>query len=284
LTNVRLLEWLGSRSRRLPESRTKNRLGRLAAYALGNPHAARASIANVPMLMRPADRTASSAFWSGHYEDRVVALLAGMLEPGMTVLDVGANIGLIGLRLADRLRVLGGGRVVFVEPMPGNVDLLRRSIALNEYGVFCEVLPMAASESPGTTTLFAEGHGRSGNAIPFARRLSTPTVVVSGRLDDHVRGSVGLMKIDVEGAELAALRGAVNLIRESRPTIFGEFHVAYTAAHGHTFLDVMDFLAPFGYRAYRQVDGRLIEAPPQPKMGDVLLVAGPMDHGTEKGP
>src|SRR5580704_11021291 len=136
-TSARVLSKLGSWSRRLPPSRQKNRLGRVTAYLLGDPPAAQASVGGIRLWLRPADRTASGAFWSGKYEEESTELLTGLLEPGMTVVDAGANVGMIGLRLADRLRTLGAGRVLLVEPIPANMWLLKASLRSNHLEDYC---------------------------------------------------------------------------------------------------------------------------------------------------
>ena len=83
-------------------------MGRLAAYLLGDPPAVQGSIGGLRVWLRPADRTASAAFWSGRFEEDFVALLTAVLEPGMTVVDAGANVGMVGLRLAAHLRARFG--------------------------------------------------------------------------------------------------------------------------------------------------------------------------------
>ena len=283
MVNVRILEALGSLSRRAPPARTKNRLGRLAASLLGDPPAVKASIGGLRLWLRPADRTASEAFWSGHYEDDVVALLTMLLDPGMTIVDAGANVGLIGLRLADRLRCLGAGRALLIEPVPANMRMLKASVRLNQLDDFCDVFEVGLADAARTVTLLAEGDGqRSGNAVPWAaddrshRHRLAETTVSLRPLDDllHDEGdpSIGLMKLDVEGGEIALLRGAMCTITRSRPLIFGEFHAELIARHGASFVDVMDLLAPLGYRAFAFASARhLVEVPSEPGRGDVLL-------------
>jgi FkbM family methyltransferase len=257
--NAHVLRLLGSVSRRLPPSRNKNRLGRLAAYALGDPPAARAVLGDLRLWLRPADRTASEAFWSGHYEDVFTDLLAALLQPGMTVLDAGANVGLIGLRLASRLRSLGGGRVLLVEPIPANAHLIRASIRENGLEPLCEVFEVGLSDKSGSATLLAEGGAnRSGNAGLLAprrfRRGLTPIEIPLRTLDqlasDDGPPGIDLVKIDVEGAELAALRGGIASVTRSRPLIFGEFNPALMERHGGALPQVMDLLGPLGYESF----------------------------------
>jgi FkbM family methyltransferase len=73
-------------------------------------------------------------------------LLVTLLEPGWVVADVGANIGLIGLRLADHLRTLGSGKVLLFEPVPANNALLRRSLVANNLQQYAELFEVGLSD------------------------------------------------------------------------------------------------------------------------------------------
>ena len=275
------LRALGSLSRCLPPSRTKNRLGRLIAYLLGDPAAVLGAIGDVRLWLRPADRTASEAFWSGQYEDTVTSLLVALLSPGMTIVDAGANVGMLGLRLGARLRTLGSGRVMLFEPVPANVQLLKASIRANALEPFCDVYAIGLSDSVGTATLLVEAKGRrSGNAGLFEpehqRRHVTPTLIPLRTLDE-VLGDIGdppvhLMKLDVEGGELALLRGAGLTIARTRPLIFGEFHPGLLPRRGGTIVDIVELLAPYGYHAFAIRGLRtLVEVTPEPGRGDLLF-------------
>jgi FkbM family methyltransferase len=275
-------------------------LGRLIAYLLGDPPAAQGSIGELCLWLRPADRTASEAFWSGRYEDGLTNFLLALLEPGMTVVDAGANVGMIGLRLADQIRRLGSGHVFLVEPVPANACLLTASVQSNQLEDFCTVCEVGLADSAGSATLLVESRGaRSGNAGVWAlakrrrgltptaidaglwslagrRRSLTPTAITLRTLDDLVRDAgeptIDLLKLDVEGAELSLLHGARRSIERSRPLIFGEFHPDLMSLHRSTFVDVMDFLAPIGYRAFAISSRRhLVEVPAEPGRSEVLL-------------
>jgi FkbM family methyltransferase len=289
---ARLLEHAGRLSRRVAPSRTKSRAGRALAYLLGDPGRVRCEVDGVELVLRPADRTAGAAFWNGEYDDQLVTLLGALLEPSTVFADVGANVGLIGLRIARRLRELWPagsptvdrrGQVQLFEPVPANVALIDASLARNpELAEFCVMVPLGLSESSTKMALHVEGRGnRSGNAAlkepPGAERGRTTVVAEFERLDDvldthHLPGPT-LMKLDVEGAELACLRGAVSTLERHHPIIFGEFNTDLMPLYGSSFLDSWELLERNGYRIFC-FDGptRLRQVPPKAKLGDVLLV------------
>jgi len=161
----------------------------------------------------------------GEAEECVQDILNRNLRAGMVFYDLGANIGLFSL-LAARL-VGPGGKVFSFEPEKAVAERLRRNIARNEFsnvavieaGVWsssCEKqFAPADSASPdhGTGT-FVTGAARSGASI---RCIS---------LDDFARTAPppDIIKCDVEGAEVEALRGAQDLIEKHRPRIVCEMH------------------------------------------------------------
>lgn len=150
------------------------------------------------------------------------AVLRRLLRPGMTVVDVGANVGYYALLF--RQAVGPRGRVVCLEPDPGNLRELRRNVERNHLHNV-EVVAAAAGEAAGEIR-FSSGLNGS---VSAAGDLRVPAI----RLDDLSDGPVDLIKIDVEGYEAAVLRGAAGLIERRRPTLFIELHPALLTADSH---------------------------------------------------
>ncbi len=147
--------------------------------------------------------------WSDR-EER--ALLAKIVRPGMTVLDVGANIGVYTRFLAELTGLTG--RVIAFEPEPRNFALLERAVAdLPQV----TAVHAAVAERSGTLRLYVaddlnvdhhtydDGEGRRGVNVP------------SAAIDDYVKPGerVDVIKMDIQGAELAALRGAERVLTEN---------------------------------------------------------------------
>ena len=86
----------------------------------------------------------------GTYEPAKHAMIRRHLRPGMTFIDVGANMGDFTLQAA---RLVGStGRVISIEPEPENHSVLQRSIELNGYAN-TRALPIALSDRDGTASL-----------------------------------------------------------------------------------------------------------------------------------
>lgn len=159
--------------------------------------------------------------WGG-YEPHLRALYRNWLKPGMTVVDIGANIGLYSMLAAQ---VVGdSGQVICFEPNSENCRLILLSTRRNGFKNVT-LYPMAASDRTGVA-LFSMHLGSNGGLIPTNESsLLSPNcmVVPTVRMDELVLDPVDLIKIDVEGAEGLVIRGAQNLIERHRPIVTSEF-------------------------------------------------------------
>jgi FkbM family methyltransferase len=169
------------------------------------------------MEVVPEDSIGRAIYLYGSYELSVTRFLAGVLRPGDTFVDGGANRGYHALLAAAR--VGAGGRVHAFEPQDHLRGALERSAAMNGFGnVVAHAEAIAEREGvveffdcllPGNSGLSSvlPGYGRS----PVPRRVPATTL---DALADAV-GAVDVVKLDLEGGEPAALRGARRLL--SRP-------------------------------------------------------------------
>lgn len=163
------------------------------------------------------------AAWLGTYEYEKRGVFERVVVPGSVVFDVGAHVGYYTL-LASVL-VGREGRVIAFEPAPRNLSFLRTHLAINRV-TNATVIGKAVSDRSGTAA-FAEGErgslGYTGH-IATGGTLNVETVA----LDELVmRGTVprpDTIKIDVEGAEVTVLSGALATLTECRPTILLATH------------------------------------------------------------
>lgn len=217
-------------------------------------------------------RWASPRAW--FLEDEVAGLSA-LVVPGATCVDVGAEYGLYTYAFA----ALAGpdGRVLAVEPQRGP----RRFVAgvLRAVGATTvTVHARALSSSPGAGTMSLPVrrrlpvHGRAfltsgadglGPNAEFSAHRDVQVAVST--LDDlvaeHGISRVDVVKADVEGAELAVLRGASAVLGRDRPVLLLEVEDRHLAKYGASATDVVEHLAALGYAphawdgtAWRRVD------------------------------
>ncbi|HEX5720447.1 MAG TPA: FkbM family methyltransferase [Thermoanaerobaculia bacterium] len=165
-------------------------------------------------------------------------------SPGQVVVDAGAFHGLYALWFASR--VGPGGRVVAVEPDAGNLHGLRRNLALNS-GLRVDVIEEPLWSEVTEVGFFPQGNVASSVFWSPAGQAAEPRRTTTL---DAIVGSLSLprldfVKMDVEGAEVHALRGAEASIRKLRPC----FAVAsyHQVDGGPTFPAVEAFFRASGY-------------------------------------
>jgi len=159
--------------------------------------------------------------WLGSYEYKKQRVFADAINPGMIVYDVGAHVGFY--TMLASCRVGSSGKVIAFEPLPRNINLLKRHLALNGCGNV-SVAEWAVSDRPGLAWFTAnpersfEGHLSAGGDFQ----------VQAVTLDDLWSGGKlpipDVIKIDVEGAEHDALLGARQLLKARHPLIFLATH------------------------------------------------------------
>jgi FkbM family methyltransferase len=167
------------------------------------------------------DGAVSRPLLSGDYEAHLYPIFTRFCRPGMTVVDVGANVGRYTM-LASAL-VGEAGRVVAIEPSSENCRLILLSVDANQaHNV--ELLPLALDRARGWSNL--SGHSGSNGGLvsgdPSSLRSGSNEIVPTFPLDDLVEGHVDFLKIDVEGAEGRVVAGAQHLLETSRPVIATE--------------------------------------------------------------
>lgn len=166
------------------------------------------------------------------YDPPKAAFLREVCRLGTTAFDVGAHLGLYAVLMA---RVVGEtGRVHAFEPTPGTVDALRRTLALNRVDGVVTVHPVAAGAAPGSLPFHDTGDALSNanSLVPGVRTRASFEVPVT-TIDDIAAGAeVSCIKIDVEGGEVAVLRGAAATIERCQPAIALEVHPAVIGADG----------------------------------------------------
>lgn len=149
-------------------------------------------------------------------EQAISNLLKHTLKPGEVFIDAGANIGVYTM-LAARL-VGPSGKVISVEMMPDTADRLELHIRMNGLGNV-RVIRNALSDNAGQTIIATVQEGKYGQATiaedsaryGMGKQISVQTTTLDAIAGDLPR--VRLMKVDLEGVELAALHGGASLLR-----------------------------------------------------------------------
>ncbi|MCB8883168.1 FkbM family methyltransferase [Acidisoma cellulosilytica] len=158
-----------------------------------------------------------------NYEREVAHVFQSVLKEGMSVLDIGANIGYF--TMLSAALVGPTGRVLAIEPNPRNVRLIEASRRANGFENV-RIVQTAAGRETGLLILNTSHSNGTTSGLPAdVRQLLDAETVACVRLDALLgeQDRVDFIKVDVEGAEYNALLGGIETIRRNRPVIVTEF-------------------------------------------------------------
>jgi FkbM family methyltransferase len=201
---------------------------------------------------RPAEYPSLLAGFS-RYEPGIKKDWAGLVRPGDQILDIGANIGLTVHRFWALLD--GDCRIWAFEPLPRNLDLLRRNVEqLGSSRI--AVVPFAVGDYDGEATFLDNlRHGALSKLadvenLPACHpeglwdaslELTVPMVKIDSFLRVHPEIQPSLIKLDIEGAGHRALAGAADTLRRYHPIVTCSFHGSEERSK------VTDILVQYGY-------------------------------------
>jgi len=187
------------------------------------------------------------------------ALLFDLLHEGSTVIDVGAHIGTFALAAASM-----GCRVIAIEPAPRNVALLRASITANGF-TNITLIEAAAAASRGRAAFRPDGaFGQITAGSNDEGTVLVDTAPIADIMHDLEVSQVDAVKVDVEGAELDALRGMATLLSApGRPPLVVEGNDHTLRSLGHTPTDLLQMTEALGYRNYLIGDHELAPVNPE---------------------
>ena len=194
-----------------------------------------------------------NAYKAYRWGDPYIRLVASLADRQRLAVDVGAHLG----DYTFFMRRHAAGCVAF-ECNPALADHLRR-----RFGRSVDIRSEAVSDRAGATVLRiptdqASGLGRATIEPnnPLAEFADCrPVSVRTARLDDVLERPVGLIKIDVEGHELAVLRGAMRILERDRPNLIIELEERHAPG---CVAEAFAFLGRLNYRGARLQNGRLV--------------------------
>lgn len=163
-------------------------------------------------------------------------LIQRLLKPGMRVVDVGANVGYYMLMFAEKIG--HEGHIIAIEPSPENLLELQLNIERNDLKNV-ELIPKAVGADQRMVGLRT---GINSGVVPAGHGEYK---VEQDALDNMVSGYVDMMKIDIEGYEGHALRGAVRLLQQYHPILVIEIHPEQLASIGETVSEIINVLKQY---------------------------------------
>jgi len=165
------------------------------------------------------------SFVYGTWEPEVISAVSETVQPGMTVIDIGAHIGYYSLLFA---KLVGpSGRVFSFEPLPGNFELLQKNVQLNHLQNIHLRNQAVYSRSERITITVPDDQPNPGSGSLYQCNGAKQYHVDATSIDDFCKeGSLCLdvLKMDVEGAEYDVLLGASSTIKRCQPILLIELH------------------------------------------------------------
>lgn len=204
----------------------------------------------------PNNELSRVVYLTGLYEPNEFLWLDRFLARGMTVIDAGANQGLYTIFAARR--VGPEGRVISLEPSRREFDRLTELVRFNRLrNVRCRRLALSRAPGRGQLRVAAEwnaGHNTLGEfgyeTTELVRLEEVDVRALDAIVADEGLQRVDLIKLDIEGAEYDALRGAEATIRRFRPAILVELADRTLQHQGASSAQIWTFLEALSYRLY----------------------------------
>lgn len=191
------------------------------------------------------------AIW-GDREELDTYVVKHSVLPGMTIIDIGANIGYYTLLTASL--VGPSGRVFAHEPFPPNYEDLSRNVAINKLQERVKTYPIAVADKEGEATFFLGESDNLGSLekLREARNPDAKTIKVKTTTIDTIAktaGQVDFLRMDIEGAECQVFDGMSETFRQTiPPRILFEVHPSGNVDPDPRFTTYFERLVALGYR------------------------------------
>ncbi|WP_066780733.1 FkbM family methyltransferase [Sphingomonas sp. CCH5-D11] len=195
------------------------------------------------VMLDPAQSMDMRLYFDGDYEPETLAAVQRLSPAGGTVIDVGANIGLISLWAA---RCVGpAGRVVAIEPSPWAMERLTTNARRNAMSNITPVLGASGNRSGQGDMFVINGYRIDDTVTNTHERVTFYTI--DQVTEEHALERVDLIKIDTDGHEVDVLRGAAKTLERYRPAIIFEMGPSALERAGSSSGELIALLHSYGY-------------------------------------
>lgn len=190
---------------------------------------------------------------TGTYENEISKLIRISVKPGDNCLDVGGNIGLQSIRMAQCTG--SAGQVYAFEPLQHLQNKFLKNVALNRL-VNVSLFPVALSDAKGETDFAIDENAWNQGTFSLNHTEGSNKQMVAIKIADDLPeisalNSLSLVKIDVEGFEFNVMRGLKKTLEKHRPRIIFEYDDNYWVNTGQNITDCFSFLEKLNYKIYQ---------------------------------
>ncbi len=181
---------------------------------------------------------------TGVHEPKSTEYIKKIVKPGMTIIDVGANIGYYAL-----IEAKAGAKVFAIEPSEKNFEMLKKNIEINELQQKISVSKLAISDKEGEEKFYLVGAYNRNSLIPSGNNsINVKTISLDYYFKKEKIKKADLIRMDIEGAELKALNGMKNILSKNPPKhLFIELHPVQLAENNCSIKKVIELIYSYGY-------------------------------------
>ncbi len=190
----------------------------------------------------------------GIFEIENIGIISRLIAPNTVYFDVGANIGLMAIPI---LRYCPSCTVVSMEPSPNTIQFLAKTAKKSNYGSRWHIIEKAAGSSVGNiefhicaAELGALDGLKDTKRAGETNKVSVEITTLDAEWEEMGRPSVSVIKIDVEGAELQVLEGALICIKCERPYIVMEWNRVNLQAYQYPLESLLKFADSIDYQVF----------------------------------
>lgn len=205
----------------------RSSLNKAAPQGLTRVEVAAGNLAGTPLYL---DLQSEKDYWLGTYEVELQQTIRDLVKPGMIVYDIGANIGYLSMMLARQ--VTNSGKVFAFEALPENQERFAVNLKVSGFSDRVQLIRAAVVDKTGVVQFQIGPSGGMGKAAGSAGRqeysYAKSIEVQAISLDDFVliQGNTPpqVVKMDIEGGEVMALPGMVQVLQQFKPLMMLELH------------------------------------------------------------
>jgi FkbM family methyltransferase len=197
----------------------------------------------VPDSFEPVD---FEEFLRGHPHERAeVRFLESIALKEMNVIDIGANVGITSVAIANRIGKRG--LVYSFEPVPEYFDILKKNISSKGLE---NVRPyeLGVTDQAGRANFYQKGLSTGIVFEEGATEFEVSTTTIDKFSTGEKIRRLDLVNMDCEGSELLVLKGAEATLQQNRVRIFCEIHHGFLRQLGQSVEDIVEYLEGLSFQ------------------------------------
>ncbi len=173
------------------------------------------------------------------HERGEIKFLGSIVEEGMNVINIGANIGITTVAVAKKIG--RRGKLYSFEPLPQYFDTLNKNISSNRLENV-EAYELAVTDQVGRAPFYQKGLSSGIVFEEGAKRFEVSTTTIDRFLIGEKIERIDLINMDCEGSELLVLKGAKETLRKNKVKIFCEIHHDFLKQLGQSVQELVQYL------------------------------------------